>query len=254
MKKLHQLLAFRVGPTGTDTLFAKNMAAFHQYVNSGKPYEGMIKEHTILDEAQAALQEPTETIPVKATAMDDLIGVIQAFRNASNTTASIESTNTIAAADIVLGDGTVITKQVPSIVLMPLQKQLESLLKVFENAPTLDATKQWESMEEYDVNGVYRTSTVERRNQTSTNSKTIVIQGTMSEHHPAQTEKVVNTVIIGHKDTTYLSGALTMKDKKAFIDKTNALLIAVKSAIYEANNADVIETNIGDSIVDFLLS
>ena len=74
-----------------------------------------------------------------------------------------------------------------------------------------------------------------------------------TKEHPAQTQVVTEDDLIGHYRTTPLSGALTRKERRAILARLEALSRGVKTALAQANNAEVEkDTQAGVAVLRFI--
>lgn len=141
----------------------------------------------------------------------------------------IDYTNTLAAADITVGETTLLAG-VPTTHLLFLEKQLDNLLTFLRGLPTLDPEHAWE----WDGNlGLHTTQDI-----LTTRSKKILhnhLVAPATQHHPAQVQTYGVDQIVGTWHTRKLSGALTREKVKRMVRNCQLLIAAVKSAIQEAN-------------------
>ena len=112
---------------------------------------------------------------------------------------------------------------------------------------TLDEAQEWS----VDPNsGLFRTPP--RLTQRTKKVKRAIVLYPATEQHPAQTQMVDEDILIGHYKTTNFSGALPVPEKKAMLERVQALGKAVKFAREQANSTEVEEKKVGDALLGFI--
>jgi len=157
-------------------------------------------------------------------------------------------TNATARADIIV-DGETIAAEVPATTLLFLEKELTDLRTFVQTLPILDAAEEW--MADGNHEFLYRTNP-EKTHRTKKVEKPLVLYDATKEH-PAQTKTVTEDVIIGHWETTKVTGAIPVADKLTYWKRVNKLLDAVKEARERANSATCIEGKLGKAIFQYVM-
>ena len=158
-------------------------------------------------------------------------------------------TNTVAVADIMVG-GAAIAKGIPATYLLDLEVKLAELRKLYEAIPTLAPGIEWQE----DPNtgkGVFRAKHPDETIKTEKTIKPVELSPATKEH-PAQVDKVNETIPVGKYTTIRWSGMLTPAEKAARMDRIDQLANAVKRARQRANNVDVVDFHIGETMMGFI--
>lgn len=200
-------------------------------------YEGMTKTHTIFDDGMQHLVQAQEQKEVQSTVQEQLDYMATEVSKYYDVVLQKESANQTARADIVIGDQ-IVAKDIPAIVLLGLEKKLQSLLPVYNAIPTLDAARSWEAAIGYAKPNVFRTKFAEERQQSVVTKEWREISPT-TQHHAAQLKEVEATHNVGKYTIVSFSAALTSEDKAAKITRLQDMLRAVKEARQRANNVEV---------------
>lgn len=245
MPKLHELLAAegslvsQMNKTRSDleATFVSKRHHFEEARVTFHPYEeGKVPE----TEKQSDLQT---TVPRELTWIQGIMAP------AIDAEFQIALANTIARADIVFEDGTILAKAVPATALLSLEKRLNEIHTLVSKIPTLDPAKGF-SPDADRGKGIYR-AREEKRGRTQKKQRPIVLYAA-TEHHPAQTQLISEDVEVGHTITQAWSGLLTVAEKGDMLDRVEKLRVAVKKARSRANEAAVdTETKIADRLLNF---
>lgn len=246
---LHELLAVEQGLAETANRVTKDTTK--NLSEKRSLYEGMIKEHVIFDEGLQHLKQATEQKEVQSTVDEQIDYMSDELSKYYDVVYQKEVANQAAKADVMIGD-VVIYKDVPAIVLLGMEKKLNSLLAVYNAIPTLDTAKSWEVAEGYAKENVFKAKFPEERQHTVT-AKSWKEISPSTEHHPAQLKEVESTTQVGKYIINNFSGAITSLDKAERIQRLTALVRAVKEARQRANNAEVVtSTGFGKALFDYV--
>lgn len=211
-------------------------------------FDGLVKEYTAFDEANSNTNN-TESKSMVTTVLEKIVYVQDPIAKAINATVSKEETNSSqnAVASLIVGDVNFGTFSATS--LLALEKELAKIRDMYARIPTLDPVKKW-ARDEMVSGMVYKTDPVTTFRTQKVEDFVIVVEPT--EHHPAQTAKVTKDVTIGKYETTYSSGKITPLMKSKLLEKIDLLIQAAKKARSAANGAEVVSTDIGNKIFDFI--
>jgi len=246
---LHELLAVEQGLSETANRITKE--TIKTLSTKQSIFAGMNKAHTIFAEDQQHLVQATEYKEVQSTADEQINFLNTEIARYWDVTLQKEEANQRANADIII-DGTTLATNVPSIVLLGLEKKLTSLLAVYNALPTLDAATAWESDPSASKDGIFRTKYPEERQHNVTELK-YIIAAPATERHPAQVKEQSITDVIGKYVITTFSGAITSYDKAARLEKLTKLIRAVKKARQRANNTEVnTDLTIGATMLKYI--
>lgn len=241
--KLHQLLAIS---EGVKSRVSRAKTEIYKLIQKRDLFFGLEKNYR--PNTEDGYIYPSEKKLVQATVKEQ----IQAFANLTidlyDTIATLDKTNQSAVGDIIV-NGTTIASNVPVSTLLFLEKQITDFKTFFENLPVLDSAEKWS----VDPNtGLYE-SEVRNTNKTKKITDWKVIDGTMTDKHPAQIKEYSQDINEGVWSQVLYSGAVYQTTKNALVRKAEQLLEAVVVAREGANSIEIIEFNIGKDLTSFLL-
>lgn len=230
--KLHQLIA--ILPSAKKKAKEGQTAAYQNAQRSAL-FQGISRTYTPRDEDGYVY--PSESSRVTMTAQQ----LIQRFCDATldffNLAATQDNANTLASADVSVGDRQVLTN-VPVTQLLFLEKQLQDIRTFVSALPVLPIDREWS----YEPNkGCYQTAPV---STASTKKITeFVVAYDATPEHPAQIREVTKDTVVGTWSKVDLSGALPQDRVRGLLDNVDALLSAVVKARAEANEEEVSKQN-----------
>lgn len=247
--KLHELLAVETGLAQTANRVQKEATKI--LGTKETIFAGMTKAHQLFNEENQHLTQATEVKEVQSTVHEQLDFVGNELARYWDVGLQKEEANQRAKADIIVGETTVAT-DVPAIILLGMEKKLESLLSLYNSLPTLDASKAWISDPTYAKPNVFVTKNVRENQHTITGWEWKEVSAATKEHK-AQIEKVEKTEVVGKYIVNEYSGAITSLDKAEKIQRLTALIRAVKKARQRANGIEV-DTGLrfGKSLISFI--
>jgi len=247
--KLHELLAVETSLAQTANRVQKE--ATKVLGTKETIFAGMTKAHQLFDEKNQNFVQATEIKEVQSTVHEQLDFVGNELARYWDVGLQKEEANQRAKADIVIGDET-IASDVPSIILLGMEKKLESLLSLYNALPTLDASKAWVADTTYAKPNVFVTKNATERQHSITGWEWKEVSAATKEHK-AQIEKVEVTEVVGKYIVNDYSGAITSLDKAEKIQRLTALIRATKKARQRANGVQV-ETDLrfGKALVDYI--
>ncbi len=243
---LHELLAVEQGLSETSNLATKNVL---KVLPSKAVFSGMNKSHTIFNDADQHLVQATQINEVQSTVDEQLNYLSTQLANHWDVSLQKEEANQRARGDIYF-NGEILAPNVPSIVLLGLEKKLTALIAIYNALPTLDAATAWEAAPEYSKPGVFRTKhNTERQHSITTKEFQEVSPAT--QFHKAQLAEVETTKVIGKYIISEFSGSISSFEKSAKLERLTQLIREVKKARQRANNAEVnTELKIGKVLLD----
>lgn len=242
MTKLNQLLAIEKGVRSQATTVETGL-----YHDLAKPalFAGLTRKYTPLD-AEDGDQLPPEQVFVQKKSEDVLSLATQALVRLFDVTATKDSANTSASADVVV-DGVVVAAAVPVTTLLFLEKEIEKLTAFVGRLPILDPTQTWT----YDPNRSVFVSAPERKARTKKIPRNHVLYEATKEH-PAQVQIFNEDVNVGTWEKIEFSGALPADRVGRIKARLDRLRTAVKFAREEANNTEIADVHYGATILGFL--
>ncbi len=197
-------------------------------------------------------QNPNEIVPPVVTVVqhrveDDLDTAMRYAVAAMDATATKDTANCHAAADLVVDD-TVLVPKVPISHLLWLEGYLQEWQAFLAMLPVLSPAREWT----YDANARHHRSVPEEQVKTSKETVPLVLHPG-NDKHPPQAERLIQDVRIGKTVTTVLSGAISAQRKTELLDRMSAVLLGVKDAIARANRTEVAEVAEGQAILGYIL-
>lgn len=192
-------------------------------------------------------QLPGEASRVQVRVPEVMDTVKAALVKLFDLTATLDTTNQVAKADIVLADGTILVERVPVSTLLFVEKQLVDIRTLVMKLPLLDPAEIWsESTEEgvWSADPVFtvRTKKIPRNH----------VKAEATDKHPAQVELYYEDVVVGDWTTMKFSGAVPQKEVKAMLARVSELTEAVKQAREHANNTPVVDCKVGEPILSYV--
>lgn len=242
MAKLNQLIAVEKTLKG-DTAKVFNDA----YHNLQKPalLAGLLKTYQPRDEDGEQL--PGEQTRVQVRVPEVIADVKAALVKLFDLTATKDTTNQVAVADIILPGGTMLAERVSVSTLLFLEKQLTDLRTFVMKLPILDPAEVWT---EADQPGAWRAEPVRTVRTKKIPRNHVKAQAT--DKHPAQVEIYYEDATVGTWTTTRFSGAIGHRDARAILDRVSVLTEAVKQAREFANGTQIVDKKIGDAVLGYL--
>ena len=201
-------------------------------------------ENEALEDANRDIKE------LPTTVHETLEYALDFWANSEDVLFAKYKTNQIAQADL-LFNGQVLVANVPVEHLLNLQTRLESLRKVLDAIPTLDASKEWKPKD----NGRAGEYVGVQEEVTSKTEKvtTPIILYEATDKHPAQIEKVSIDKIVGTFRRKVISGAATSRQKADALSIIDQLIVETKQARVRANTATAITDKIGKTLSRLIL-
>ena len=241
--KLHELLAVE-----QDRKHKANQAigeTLKIFSKQDPQFDGMVKRYISLEEDSE--QIPDEMKEMVSTVKEKLTATLEIVAQGIDANLSKEETNAtgLAKADLVVGDKNLGSFSATS--LLALEAHLVKIKELYQNIPTLDATKKWSFDSQ---KGVFKTE--EEVKFRSVKRPKVIVKYEATKEHPAQTELLYLDFQVGKYETIYTSGKITPAQKSGLLKKVDDLLEAVKIARSKANNVEVNNIKVGQKIFDFI--
>lgn len=243
MAKLNQIIAV---DKGIKARVYGDVTILHKASQKAELFNGMSKTFQAVDDDGEKL--PPESKRVQYVASEVLRTMARLTSELFAVSARREWTNTVAKADIKVGEH-VLIHQVPAPYLLFLEKQLNDIHTFVTALPTLDIAEDWQK----DPNsGLYKTQPAQTH-RTKKVQRPIVLYNATPEH-PAQTQMITEDVISGWWTLVKQSGAMPVPEKEVLLKKVQTLIRAVKEAREEANMHEETKTpDVGAIIFTYLL-
>ncbi len=248
MAKLHELLAVdgnlkaQADKTRTELMgtFEKKAHHFTEKIQSFKSSEEGVPA---VIESQLDLQ---------TTVTKELKWVSEFIIKSLDVSYQVAEANTIARADVVMEDGTVLLSQLPATSLLELEKRAKELHDFVEKIPTLDPAKGFRLDPEKGTD-VYK-AREDKRARTKKVFKVLTLVPP-TDKHPAQAKEYTEDVPIGEITTLEWSGLITVAAKGDMLSRVEEFARAVKKARSRANEVEIAKNEnnkIGAKIVNYI--
>lgn len=219
-------------------------AAYHELQRHAQ-FAGLRRTYQPKDEEGEQL--PGESQLVQLNTADVLAAMRKHMANLFDTTAAIDKTNTVATADVVLGETTILTA-VPVPHLLFLEKQLADLHTMLSKTPTLDPAFTWAFNKQTGLSEAEPVTTVRTKKV-----KEHVVAVPPTDKHPAQVYFNEMDVPVGTWSLVKLSGAISERDKRAMLARVVEVQAAVKQAREKANAAQMVD-EISSPILEYVFN
>jgi hypothetical protein len=248
MGKLCEVIAVEKGLQGTCQKILEE--ATKTLKDKEAHFVGFHKRYEPFAEEEKTTESIDEHKAMDTTVRAKLLYMFESFVNYVDAVAQKEATNQVAKADLVV-DGIIILEKVPATSLLTLETQLTAIRGVFEQIPTLPPGIDFEKDPQHGTD-VWKRVHDDVTFRTRKEPKSKVLYDATKEH-PAQIEKWSENVNIGKYITTFWYGMLSPSEKSEMLAKIDKLIRSTKQARQRANTTEVVHTNIGQKLVDYLM-
>lgn len=247
MSKLHELLAVENDLRSQSEVTRKDLQnTFEKKVHHFTKKVVTFKSNTpgVPDKVEGQLN-------LQTTISKELDWISEKIMKAVDAGHQIDLANTTAKADVVLEDGTVLLKAVPTTSLLRLEHRLGEIKALILAIPTLDPAKNFE-LDPTEGAGIYRARDDERtRTEKQFDWKVMV---PANDKHPAQVKELMLDKPIGTILSQEWTSLITVSEKGDMLDRVEDVLRAVKKARSRGNELDIdVRTNkIGAALLNFV--
>ena len=243
--KLHELLAVEADLEGR----ARNIMNETRKVFKEKPalFMGAIRTYTPFTED--GIDYPEENQAMSTTVAEKLTYTNKSIVKYYDALLQKESTNQVAKADLVV-DGEVIAKDLPATFLLGMESRLRKVREVYAMIPTLSVGTEWKA-DEGKGKGVFSMVHPEEKMKTQKTMKSTVLYEA-TENHPAQIDKWEEVENVGKYTKNVWCGMVSPARKSELLDRIDLLIRSVKKARQRANSTEVIKSNIGAALLNFI--
>lgn len=238
MAKLNQVIAVL---KGRKSRAEKSRTEVYKSLQKSDVFNGLNRVYTPKDDEGDML--PPEKSPVRATVGMAIDAIKECMTDLIDVSATLGKGNTNAKADIVV-DGEVIVANVPVTTLLSLEKELQHLVTLCTSLPELADDTQWT----LDANSGHYVSESVVTTKTKKIPKVQVLYEA-TDKHPAQVQAYHEDVIVGTWKQNRISGAIPTTEKAAIVERSLALLEAVKKAREQANTEEVEDVKIASVLL-----
>lgn len=210
---------------------------------------GESSQYRPFDESEAMTSEDASK-EIVTTVLAKLTHCFSVVAKAVDVTASKDATNQLAKAAVMIG-GKCITPELPATTLLMLETQVKKWMDVMLAIPTLAPGRRW-VLDTAKGLGVYVDADPEVKFRTKKVPKSTILVAP-TDHHPAQIAQWSEDEKIGKTAKTTWSSMVTPAQKSELIGRTQDLLAAVKQARQRANCQEVVQVDVANSLVKFIL-
>lgn len=210
-------------------------------------FDGLKKIYTPDDEDGEKI--PPETKLVATTVAQKLHYVQENIADALDAQLSKEETNASGQAAATLTVDGVELGNFSATSLLGMEAFFTKYRDMLRSIPTLDPTRTWSRDKQKSEDTYFSDPEVTYRTVKELDR---FIKAEATDKHPAQVEIVNLNKQVGHYDTTYESGRLTVTEKADMLNRVDRLLIAIKEARAVANQAEVKNVKAAKKVFDFL--
>lgn len=246
MKKLQEILNTEKDVKTKSTEILKE--GIQTFKNKEGHFTGFSKTYQPSDENGAS--RPPESKHIVDTVPSKVKYVTKTLKDLIDLTLTKEATNTQTKADLVLPDGTVLIKGLPSTGFLFLEHAVNNLREFILHAPTLSPDEKWTADPHRD--DIFE-SEVAKTIATVKDQVPLVLYP-HSDKFPAQTQLITKDVRVGEWSIKKFSGAIPSKVKADWLNKIDVLGIAVKEGKARANDINATEVKAGDALLDFIFN
>jgi hypothetical protein len=243
MARLNQIIAVE---KGVKSRSFQELTDAHHALQKPALLAGISRTYRPKDEEGEQL--PPEATRVQMKAEEIIRQTVDILTRLFDVTATKDWANGQARADVIV-DGNVLLAQVPVTYLLFLEKQLVDVHTFVKKLPVLDASESWvfdSSADSWATEPVQtvRTKKIPRNH----------VKAEATEHHPAQVEVYYEDVAVGYWRTVKFSGAMPASRVNDILERVEKLQQAVKFAREEANNIEVEDQQVGETVFNYLFA
>lgn len=241
MGKLNQIIAVVSGKKSQSSEVLTN--CYHK-IQKTPLFDGISRTYQPKDEDGEKLPSESKSIQVK---VGDLVGdVRKSLQEMYNIIATQDHANCRAKADVSVNGKKILT-EVPVTHLLFLEKQLTDLTTFVSKLPTLDPAESWSYNEATDYYATPPAETVRTKKVPRA-----FVKAEATKEHPAQVDVFQEDIVAGYWRTIKYSGAIPASRKNEMLERVRNLHEAVVKAREEANGIEVVDVNVGESILKYV--
>lgn len=190
-------------------------------------------------------QLPSERKYAQLRAKDMIVEALQKWTELFNLTTTLDNGNCVAKGNIEI-DGKVLVAGLPVSTLLFLEKQLANVHAFVSKLPTPDPSENWK----YDKDQDLLRTDVRTTARTKKVQKTVVLLQP-TEFQPGQAQLVTEDIIAGDWHQTLFTTAIPASDRNAILERISKLQDAVKVAREQANQVEVDQKKMADSLFTY---
>ena len=243
MGKIHELLAVEPQLKGEG---AKILSHLSNLFKQSPRFLGKTRFYTPIDDEGERL--PPEDMYLSTTVDTELKRFQEVFGNWIDAAMSKEWSNALPEArSNVIVEGVALFHGVPVTALVNLESRLAEIRKLYASIPVNDPTETWTRDEDTgNWVGVQKITTKMKK----VHFPMVAYEAT--KEHTAQVQVLTRDEVVGHWNTTIVSGMLSPLDRQERLDRLDLLLAAVKEARQRANCAQAGKADMADAIFAYI--
>lgn len=219
-----------------------------------KLHELLSVESDLRGQAEACRTDKVESqLALQTTVRKELAWIGEKLAKALNIGHQIDVSNTTATADVVLDDGTILLRSVPTTSLLRLEHRVVEIRELVHTIGTVDPAKGFEA-DPNEGEGIFRARDVSTYRGEKVFDFVVMVPPT--DKHPAQVKELVKDVPTTTVLTQEWSSLVTVAEKGDMLDRVEDLLRAIKQARARANEMeiDVRQNKIGESVLNYVFN
>jgi hypothetical protein len=248
MSKVHEILAVESQLKGQAETARKDL----KNTLEKKRHHFEEKRVTFQPNTEGAAPVVESQSDIQTSVSEELKWIQSIWSKALDVAYQVAESNTKARADVVLDDGTILLKQMPTTALLELEKRAGEMQELITAIPTLDPAKGFTPDPDRLV-GTFKAREV-RKARTKKQIVPLVLFAATKEH-PAQVKEISEDVVVGTIVEQEWSSLVTPKTKGEMLERVEELRRAVKTARMRANDNDVDVKSmqkIGDAVFGYV--
>lgn len=245
MTKLYELLAVEGDLKSLAMSAMKNLEGV--FTNAAGRFSGISRTfHPFSDDPTPQDRLPDEVRELTSSVNEELGLIVKPFSDWLNVAVQKENGNARTGANVVV-DGKEILPRLSAPALLFIENRLRELRELYAHIPTYDTSEKWTFDESLGCYVMVGKETIKSR-KVPRALPTVPA----TDRHPGQVHVYEEEVPFGKYTTLHRSSALSPAQKRALIDRIDALHKAVKEARNRANDVEVELITISDKVFDFI--
>jgi hypothetical protein len=252
MSKLHELLAVDTQVKGQAEVCRKDLInTFEKKRHS----HFTRKTTTFVPNAEGRSPVVESHQDLQSTVSKELQWIGDKLAKAIDIGHQVDMANTVARADVILDDGSVLLSQVPATSLLQIAHRVKEIQELVNAIPTLDPAQGFSKDDSMSTASgtVYKAlDVIKPRTEKSFD---FVVMVAPTEKFPAQVKELTVDKKIGETLTQEWSGLITVSEKAEMLDRVEQVAKAVKTARARANELEMPPVKkIGDTVLNYIFN
>lgn len=241
MAKLNQIVAVE---KGLKARVGTEISEIYKDLQKPQLFAGLSRTYRPVDDEGETF--PSERTLVQRSVKTELNNAAEQLTKLIDVTFTKDVANTQATGTVSVHGADLFSAPVPF--LLFLEKQLVNLRTMIGKVPLLDPAEVW--VPDGSVGGHRTTPTETTRTR---KIPKVLVKYPATDKHPAQTEVYTVDEVVGRWESTRFSGAVNQDQRDRWLIRVDELLDAIKHAVEEANQHNVTQMQVGETLFSFLL-